>query len=254
MEEPYSTEVLAFWILGAFALFIIFSITILLFVRIHIRKIRREQERLIEAERQHKMTLLQSSVEVQERERDRIAQELHDDVLNRLNIVSLGIRTKMPEKKLQHEISQCMETTRKMTYDLCPPLIKSTPLPDLLAVFIGSLHPHIQTKVRHDIRENIDFPEMVKLNLLRIIQEIGSNVLRHAQASTLHYSLRLTHQTLSICIIDDGVGFDTSVQSNGLGIRNIQLRSRLLNAKYRFKRNQTSGMSYMLSLNFNHLL
>lgn len=254
MEESYSTEALTFWILGALALFVIFSVTILLFVRIHVQKIRKEQERLLEAERQHKMTLLRSSVEVQERERDRIAQELHDDVLNRLNIVSLGIRAKMPEQELQNEVSQCMETTRKMTYDLCPPLIKMTPLPDLLAVFIRSLHPHIDTNIHQDVRENIDFPEMVKLNLLRIIQEIGSNVLRHAKASTIHYSLRLTPQTLSICIVDDGIGFDTPAHSSGLGIRNIQLRSQLLGARYRFKRNKTSGMSYILSLNIHHIL
>lgn len=254
MEESYSTDVLAFWMLGALVLFIIFSVTILLFVRIHIQKIRREQERLLAAERQHKMELLSSSVEVQERERDRIAQELHDDVLNRLNIVSLGIHAKMPEKQLQQEVSQCMETTRKMTYDLCPPLIKSTPLPDLLAIFIRSLHPHVQTQVHHDIRENIDFSDMVKLNLLRIIQEIGNNVLRHANASSLHYALRLTQESLSIRIVDDGVGFDAPQQSSGLGLRNIQLRAELLGAHCRFKRNSKSGTSYVLSLNYNHLL
>lgn len=254
MEEPYSTDVIVFWILGAFALFAIFSIAILLFVRIHIRKIREEQQRLIDAERQHKMALLKSSVEIQERERDRIAGELHDNILNRLNIVALGIRAKMPEQKLQGELSHCMETTRKMTYELCPPLIKSTPLPDLLVTCIRSLHPHVSTTIHNDIRKDIDFPDMVKLNLFRIIQEIGTNVLRHAKASTINYSLRLTNNSLSIQITDDGIGFDTSLPSSGLGIRNIQLRSQLLGATYRFKRNKKAGMSYLLSLNINQLL
>ena len=60
--------------------------------------------------------------------------------------------------------------------------------------------------------------------------------------------IRVTTASTALIIRDNGVGFDVKLKANGLGLKNIELRSQLLNAKSRFKSKPNFGSTFQLYL------
>jgi signal transduction histidine kinase len=70
------------------------------------------------------------------------------------------------------------------------------------------------------------------MHLYRIIQEASHNINKYGQAKKASISLVLDAPNICMAITDNGIGFDTSVISKGIGIQNMQARVKLLNGKF----------------------
>jgi signal transduction histidine kinase len=82
----------------------------------------------------------------------------------------------------------------------------------------------------------------------RVVQEIVSNIIRHAHARMIDLNLRITDSHLSLRIEDDGIGFDTKKKTKGLGQKNIELRIQMLKGKYRFQSSPEKGTTFLLHI------
>jgi two-component system, NarL family, sensor kinase len=236
MEAWQKPESFALWFAIALGVVIGLAVLIIIINRLSVRRIIFEQQKTAQAKLDYQKKLLKDSILVQERERERIASNLHDDLISKLNIVSLLLHTEKgqlpadPKQLLQESI----HLARGISHDLRPPLLKDTSLEELCKDFLGPLRQEFKVNFKL-LGEPQDFEEEVKLQLLRVFQEVINNILKHAEATELNVTLRFGLQNFALKVQDNGKGFDTSRQRKGLGLKNIELRMQSLQGSYKFK-------------------
>jgi signal transduction histidine kinase len=98
----------------------------------------------------------------------------------------------------------------------------------------------IEIEFNEDIIENKTLSPAVAINLLRIMQEIIQNTVKHAKASKITCYIKSEDQ-LSITITDNGTGFNTSLKSYGNGLKNINLRAHDINFMVTLKSEHGKG-------------
>ena len=84
--------------------------------------------------------------------------------------------------------------------------------------------------------------------LFRMIQEVINNIIRHATADTIHLDAKKENDKLVIKIEDNGKGFDTGVNSGGVGLQNLKNRSKMINADLLIKSEQGKGTIVIVSI------
>jgi signal transduction histidine kinase len=85
-------------------------------------------------------------------------------------------------------------------------------------------------------------------NLFRIVQELVTNSIKHAEASEINIQLSHLENTLQLTVEDNGKGFDSkTIKSDGIGMRNVQSRVDYLNATKDFLSNE-KGTSYTITM------
>jgi signal transduction histidine kinase len=86
----------------------------------------------------------------------------------------------------------------------------------------------------------------------RIIQELVTNILKHSKATEAMIQFNYREDELFITVEDNGIGFDKSAVSNGIGLKNINTRIAFLNAQLDID-SSASGSSYTISINLNKI-
>jgi signal transduction histidine kinase len=173
-------------------------------------------------------------LDIQERERGRIARDVHDGVgqwLTALRIDIANARTagSIPEStaaELSHEVEQAAQELRHVIQDLRP-----VDLNDGLAAALEALLERFERRtgilVSASIDRKVTPPEDVSAAMLRVAQEALTNVQRHAQATEVSVQLRERDGSWCLRIADDGIGFDNSSRYAGAGLGNMHDRMRL---------------------------
>jgi signal transduction histidine kinase len=163
----------------------------------------------VDAQRRH---LLQGLVRAQEDERTRLANDIHDDPLQKL--VSVKMRVELLQRDGDHlnelrEIHEtmrsCITSLRFMLFDLRPPILDERGLAPAIERFLEQSGIQATSSIRDDVSTEID-PE-VRVILYRIAQEALTNVKKHADASHVAIRLRERDDGILMRISDDGVGF-----------------------------------------------
>ncbi len=245
METGQEIESIAFWMWFTL-LFVIGLIGLIIIItRIFYKNILLKEKKLNDSKLDHQKELLKTTILTQEKERERIAQDIHDGLVSKLNVIRLS---KKEEKQVNAQIADCIKTVRLISHDLIPPLVEKTPINDLLHKVVTVLDNDTRTLETH---YNISIPEKLspdaKLQVIRIIQEVTTNVLKYADATQVRFLVRSTTQHLSIKIEDNGVGFDPT-QSQGLGLKNITARVQLLQGSHKFKNMSKKGSIFLFSM------
>ena len=200
---------------------------------------------------------LRVSVQTQELERQRFANELHDGIganlaVLKLYLTSLGSPTVSVQELKQRAIA-VLETSvsdiRSIIHDMHPRSLTEQGLAQTIADMVGLLnesHPFTITFERGEIPEKL--PEAVEINLLRVVQELLQNAGKHAQASHVRLGLRQSANTLHLTYHDDGRGLDTALlnQSTGNGLVNIRQRVALLKGTCRFESEPGQGTTVLI--------
>lgn len=209
---------------------------------------------------------LRHSIEVQEAERKRISQELHDTVAQSMRYVSLlaeSLSDKETSEKIISTQNQNIEDIRKLCYNLTPPAISADGMTSALellgAKIFGGMDKNFEFRIVAE--DSIDFSYWTTeelMSIYRIIQEAFQNIEKHAKASEVTVLFRMIKHSspdsvaqkkqnqpkierrLKIIISDDGVGMDketveknnrgifTNIKDLHFGIRNIVERTQLL--------------------------
>ncbi len=184
--------------------------------------------------------LLQRILAVQEGERKRIAQDLHDDLGQYLNAIKVQATsllvdasssddTLMVASRIALSADHAYNATRHMMSSLRPAALDELGLSAALEHLIDTWRPTQecldQTRYTLHIDSNIDdFDEQVNIALFRIVQEALTNVAKHAKAKHVFVNIQSAKNYLTLIIGDDGVGFNTNSPAKGYGLLGIAER------------------------------
>jgi len=178
----------------------------------------------------------------QEEERRRIARDLHDDVNQRLAILTLGLQGverlngSLPDD-VQREIRSALrglaalsDDVRHMAYRFHPSILDDLGLEAALERLLDEFSARTGIKTLF-VRQPLD-PRPGKLTataLYRVLQECLSNIVRHAEASRVEVELTGGEEEVELVVRDNGVGFDAQAgQHSGGGLGLLNIRERLL--------------------------
>ena len=181
-------------------------------------------------------------IAAQEEERRRIARDLHDDVAQRIALLSnkmqilyqnlpTGISAAEEFSDILKEIEQASESVRLISHQLhSSKLILG--LPRALAGYCREFSQQRGIKVEFTQKGSMGpFPEPVPLVMFRVLQEALYNVARHSGAAQVEVSLLTDGDEIRLRIKDRGRGFDPMQVSEGLGLVSMRERLRLVQGK-----------------------
>lgn len=183
--------------------------------------------------------ITEAVVAAQEKERYEISQELHDNVNQLLIAARIYIESaKKNEDKKTELLDQAskfvlkgIEEIRKLSKALITPMVDDMSLQEAIESLARDIVIANPIKIKTIITSFIedDISDKFKLNVYRIVQEQLNNIIKHSQATSAEIHLSRNSHEVKILILDNGVGFDTSQKSKGVGISNIIRRAELYN-------------------------
>ncbi len=203
-----------------------FSFAIFYFIRKNLKT----KNTLLEVEKQQ--TALLSAIEGEEKERERIALELHDGVASALTGLRLKIATnEMETSELEQHLTVINSEIRTISHQLAPPQTKELYKVEsfferLISAALTNQKVTLTCYPEDDI---LPFESQELTNLYRVIQEIFQNITKHSQANEVNISYSRELNEITIIIEDNGIGFDNSSVKKGIGFENIKKRLLPLN-------------------------
>ncbi|HMH20936.1 MAG TPA: PAS domain S-box protein [Puia sp.] len=194
----------------------------------------RQLERQLTEEKIYRQKeILRATLDAQEKEREDIGRELHDNVNQILTTARLYLDCINGQgHEQQHHIIErsssiittAIEEIRKLSGSMTQSFHKEVGLKlsiEDLVENIRRLSEHIRISFDFSLPGEELLDDKLKMAIFRITQEQLNNVLKHAAATRIHISLRRNETVLSLQISDNGKGFDTRKKRKGIGINNI---------------------------------
>ncbi|AIZ41609.1 tetratricopeptide repeat-containing sensor histidine kinase [Cellulophaga baltica] len=197
---------------------------------------------------EQELNLIKASIEGQDEERKRIAQELHDSIGGNLAGIKLQLSSlaKGSEalKTINNQIDETYQLVRDISHTLIPKKFQQNAFTDLVQQFANSIsktnavqvafYPHPKETIN-----NID--EKIQVELFKILQELMTNTLKHAKAKNVDIHLNLIGDELSLLFEDNGIGFNTLEKETGIGLKNITSRIQKLKGTLHIDSSENRG-------------
>ena len=215
---------------------------------------KRMQQQLVSIEREQEIKTLESLMEGEEKERLRIAKELHDGVNGDLSAIKFKLSSLLEMnntviKEAVTMIDNSCEQVRAISHNLVPPSLKDFNLLEAVEEYCQSMDSIHEPEVNfQQVGEDINLDKKQEANLFRIVQELVTNSIKHAEGNEINVQLSHLKNTLQLTVEDNGKGFDPkTVKSDGIGMQNVQSRVDYLNATMDFVSNE-KGTSYTITM------
>ncbi|TKK64841.1 hypothetical protein FC093_21540 [Ilyomonas limi] len=235
-------------ILGILIIFLFVTI-----IRYHRRKVALYLEKIL------------ADTQLMEQDRARIASDLHDDLGSSLSAIRLQLDL-LPEDSryiqtvtaARRTIDDAIGKVKQISKNMMPITLKEQGLKEAVVEYISMLPGNNKGKVQLEwnIHEQ-GIPQNHKIHIYRIIQEVLTNALKHAQAGVIAIQMHHRNNMLELSITDNGVGFDKRVlkrSRKGLGLRNITTRADILKAAVYLNTAPGKGVSYQFLIPLPPLL
>jgi PAS domain S-box-containing protein len=178
-------------------------------------------------------------IEAQEKERARIGRELHDDINQRLALLSVEVeqlRANPSEigphlQELRTRIGEISRDVQTLAYDLHPSKLEY--LGAVAGMESWSNEFALRQKLEVDFTTNVrgSLPPEIGISLFRVLQEALQNCVKHSGAKRVEVQLQQDSEAVHLVVGDQGKGFDfeTASRGKGLGLTSMRERVRLLN-------------------------
>jgi signal transduction histidine kinase len=192
---------------------------------------------------QQELKSINAMLEGQEKERERVSKELHDHVGHLLGTIKhqLGeleeqvadVKSEQTAqyKKVSVLLDNAAGELRRISHDMAAATLNRFGLEKALKDLRDTLHISGRLQVElstFGLEQRLE--RSVEIATYRIVQELVSNVLKHAKATELSIGVTRAPGRLSLVVSDNGVGFDTAQQSQGIGLANVRSRAAALGA------------------------
>ncbi|EOR96159.1 Sensory box histidine kinase [Arcticibacter svalbardensis MN12-7] len=197
--------------------------------------------------------LLEATIDTQEKERSRIAEDLH----NGLGQILYGIKLSLDQvkfenakqqmegvlaiKKAKELISVCIKDTKRISHDLMPTILEDFGLKEAVQDICQQINGTITMNCRFSGLED-RLPKHVEIAIYRIIQELTTNIIKHANATKASLRVGVSRREIRIRVEDNGNGFNVSKSNEGsIGIRSIKSKLYLLKGKLEISSKPDTG-------------
>ena len=215
---------------------------------------RKLSQQLTEQEIQKQKLITQATIDAQEKERQEIGKELHDNINQQLTTTRLYLE--VAREKAGPELRDLINTAhknlasivreiRQMSQSLVPPTLGDIGLVESVQELCDALkRTHsFQVDFQHRHFSESGLPENMKLMIFRIIQEQVNNIARHAGAQQISIRMQSDAEFIVFHIEDDGQGFDPQQYKKGLGLKNMINRASLFNGRVEVRSAPGKGCS-----------
>lgn len=252
MEKWIEPKTITLWITIIIVVIFLLVFSFIKLVYLNFKRIvaTKLEESKVQLEYQRK--LLETAVIAQEKERVRIAADLHDSLIGKLTTLRLKNQMQYEYNEIDFLLGESIAEARRISHDLSPPMLEFMTFYDVIDGVIDPWRKNISIEFVHDIRTDIALLDTIKIQFTRILQELITNIYKHAAAENILIHLRLSDRWLALLICDNGCGFDLKTSKKGLGLQNIELRMLYLNGYHRTTSNKT-GTTTLLLLNHTNL-
>jgi PAS domain S-box-containing protein len=185
--------------------------------------------------------ITEATIQAQEKERNELGRELHDNINQILATVKMYLGMAKAKENFNIDllgqsyeyVNEAMEEIRKLSHSLVAPSLGDIGLPEVLEelVQITNVPNGLQVQLVNEIDNGQMIDDKKELMLYRIVQEQMNNIHKHAQAKIVIIHLKKAGNNLHLSIADDGVGFNSTQKVSGIGIKNIQSRVEFYSGK-----------------------
>lgn len=178
-------------------------------------------------------------------DRERIARDLHDSIIQDLFAIGLGLQTAMGHldhdtETVRTRVSDAVDrlddsigALRRYIFDLRPPVWARPSLSTEIRHLVIDLSEPYGIDVGLEVDCPPDTPEApLTDHIVAVIKESVSNALRHAQATTIDVRVACDGNRLLINVADNGAGFDPDGEHGGMGLRNLARRVGAVGGEY----------------------
>jgi two-component system, NarL family, sensor kinase len=215
-------------------LFLLLSSFIVFIVYRYKQKQNAHTQALQAIEASHENALLQAQLEMQEQTFVNISREIHDNVGQKLAFAKLQLVTLLGNGQAELDepiniISKTIADLSDLSRTLNADALLANGFIHAVAFEVQQLQKVVDFIIELEVMgETVFLADKQELILYRIIQECLHNIVKHATPKAVNISIHFQPASMSISVEDDGKGFNTKLQQNGLGLRNIEERVKML--------------------------
>lgn len=188
--------------------------------------------------------IVKAIIQTQESERKEIGGELHDNVCQILVAVTMNLgilRKSLPSSatpvfnETKQFVNMALEDIRNMSHRIAPVFFKDMKIEEAFSRLLYTFHFDEEVKILlHidvDAKKHRLNPEL-QLNLYRILQEQLRNIQKYSEAKYISINVSIEHPTLKMVITDNGIGFDSHKNMEGIGMANMKRRTEMFFGKF----------------------
>lgn len=194
---------------------------------------------------------LELTLTAQEEERQRIARDLHDGIVQDLTVLKMNI-SKLEESSeneikielpiIATKIDKASKEVRSISHQMMPLALRELGLSAALQdVLEKMLTPNNIAFEFEEVEMEERVPQVIEISLYRIAQELINNVVKHSKASLVNVMLTKRNNFITMIFEDNGKGFSSSKKSEGIGMTSLNSRVKMVNGEIKFETEEGSG-------------
>jgi signal transduction histidine kinase len=196
---------------------------------------------------------MEAIIEGEEKERSRVAKDLHDGIVQDLTAIKLKVENSEKNNPFLNEISdeidKATREVRNIAYQMMPATLREYGLSESLE---DLLHKSLSQKnIRYDFETvNIEqrLSEKIEVCLYRITQELLNNVIKHSQASFVSLVISKHQDSVSLIFEDNGTGFNQQEVKKGIGMNSLSSRLEIVNGELKFETSAGTGTMAIIKI------
>lgn len=200
------------------------------------------------------MNRLKATIAGEEKERGRLARELHDGIVSRLSIIKMNFSALprqfqyLNDAEAFHEVvgqlEQSIAELRSTSHNLLPDMLQRAGLAISLETYFEQIRKITLLDIEFQtIGELPPLTDEFQLNIYRIIQELVNNMIKHSDAKCGLIQFNIQKDWLTITLDNDGTVPEVSVlQGNGIGLYNLHERIRLLHGSIEMEHDKSTSV------------
>jgi len=210
-------------------------------------------------EEQHKIT--QAILKGQEKERNHIGKELHDNINqilagSRMYLSIAGSKNELIKENVHYPmelLDKAILEIRMLCSNMVTPM-QDVRLSELIKDLLEKLRNHqLETIFNYNVPGD-PLSDELKLNLYRIVQELSNNIVKYAAASIVTVDIWLEKDQLNLNVTDNGKGFNMAAKKSGIGLSNIRSRVQSFDGEIEIKSSPGKGTTTSISIPYEALM
>jgi signal transduction histidine kinase len=228
------------------------ALLIAAFVYVHyLNKRRLHQSQIQSLQKEKEIQLLQALMQGEEKERSRIAKDLHDGVAGMLAAVKMHLSSDNSDNENSYTkaielLNEAHAEVRKTSHNLMPEVLLQHGLDHALQRYCSNISSTSLRVHYFFIGEEQRFTDSFELSIYRIVQELLNNIFKHSRATEATVQLSIQEHVLSVSIEDNGIGLSKQSQDGGMGLELLKRRVHTLNGNMELTTEKGGGVNAYL--------
>ncbi len=215
----------------------------------------RQQKRNLALQKENAL----AEISAMEKERARIAADLHDDLGPVLSVIKFRVDHVEPvdeeEKKelvkASEQLDELIGRMREVANNLMPSALQRKGLTAAIEEFVGNVERTSGLQIKFDDLSKSKINEEKSIHIYRIVQETVHNCMKHSKATRMNISFEEKNGLLKIVCQDNGAGFDIArvlKESSGIGMRSLKNRSEMMGGSMVAESKQGKGSAFLFEI------